>query len=261
MTSIVCYADDLILLSPSVIGLQKLIDKVVGIFDGLCLKMNTDKSVYMCFNKQARRRYGTTINLSSNIYLNDAKLKHVPEFKYLGVFLSINNELAPDIDRVLDSFLKQFNAMNSKFYYCDKNILFYLFKAYTSSFYGIETWIEKCFDYQLNRISVAYHKAIKRMCGLGTWDSNHEACHMSGLLLFRHMWAKKQLCFWRNLCYSKSPCISNMKYYFLHRSNLSKRVIYLFSENYEVDVTLNPLCAILARIVYVQNHEPSIFHV
>ena len=261
MTNIVCYADDIILLCPSVIGLQKLIDKVVGVFNELCLKMNTDKSVYMCFNRQKRRRCRTTVNLSSNIYLNGAKLKHVPEFKYLGVFLSINNELAPDIDRVLDSFLRQFNAMNSKFYYCDKNVLFYLFKAYTSSFYGIETWIEKCYDYQLNRISVAYHKAIKRMCGLGTWDSNHEACHMSGLLLFHHMWAKKQLCFWRNLCYSKSPCISNMKYYFLHRSNLSKRVISLFSENYEVDVTLNPLCAILARIVYVQNHEPSIFHV
>ena len=259
MTNIVCFADDLILLSPSVIGLQKLIDKVASLFDGLCLKINTDKSVYMNFIRQKMRNCGCT-NLSSNIHLNRAKLKHVSEYKYLGVFLSIKNELAPDINRILDSFLKQFNAMYSKFYFCDKKVLFFLFKAYASSFYGIETWIEKIFEYQINRISVAYHKAIKRMCGLKTWDSNHEACNMAGLLLFRHMWAKRQLCFWYNLCYSKSPCNSNLKYYFLYSSNLAKRVTALFSEKYNVDVRSNPLCAILSRILFVQSHEPSLFH-
>ena len=45
-----------------------------------------------------------------------------------------------DIDRAVNSFLGQFNMMCSKFYFVDRNMIYYLFKSFTSSFYGAELW-------------------------------------------------------------------------------------------------------------------------
>ena len=76
--------------------------------------------------------------------------------------------------------------MYSKFYFTDRNIIAYLFKSYASSFYGIDLWFDKIYEYQMNKISVAYHKAIKRICGMNVWDSNHDACEVMVVNICRH---------------------------------------------------------------------------
>ena len=43
--------------------------------------------------------------------------------------------------------------------------------------YGIMTRIEKNI---MNKISVAYHKAIKKILNMNVWDSNHLACEILG---------------------------------------------------------------------------------
>ena len=48
------------------------------------------------------------------------------------------------------------------------------FKLHAMSFYGVETWFMKIRTKGLNTISIAYHKAIKRMCNKRPYDSNHE---------------------------------------------------------------------------------------
>ena len=35
----------------------------------------------------------------------------------------------------------------------------------------------------MNKISVAYHKAIKNVLNMNTWDSNHLACEILGVNL------------------------------------------------------------------------------
>ena len=190
------------------------------------------------------------------IWMNNVEVARVDQCKYLGVILSGNGDMRSDIDRVINGFLKQFNSMYSKFYFVDRNVLIFLFKSFTSSLYGIDLWYQKMPQYQINQISVAYHKAIKKMMGLNVWDSNHQGCEMAGVSVFKHLLAKRLICFWHRLFRSGSSCMANLSYYWRYRSCIFKRLSELFRKEYSVDISLNPLCAILARIDFVQRHEP-----
>ena len=250
-TNILCYADDIICLSPSAKGLQVILDRTSEILKSLCLSVNPQKSNFTIF-----RHKTTRVVQPVNILLNDVCIEQVVSVKYLGVVLTNNNDLGPDIDRALSSFLKQFNSLYSKFSFVDRNVLYFLFKSFATSFYGMETWFEKIKQCDLNRISVAYHKAVKRVAGMNVWDSNHAACHVVGVPIFKHFVARRIICFWHKLINSKSESLSNLIYYFKHRSHIFAKISRFFLESYQVDISQNPLCAIIARIEFVQRNEP-----
>ena len=133
---------------------------------------------------------------------------------------------------------------------------FFLFKSFTSSFYGMDTW----FNYKqadIYKIGVAYHKSVKKIAQLNTWDSNHEGCLYVGVPIFRHLLARRLLSSFFRLCDSNSPCLDKFKFYFRFKSSFSKHIDTLFSNVYEVKVEENPLCALLSRINFVQQHETS----
>ena len=156
----------------------------------------------------------------------------------------------------MDAFLKQFYATYGKFKFCDQNVLCYLFRTYTSSFYGIELWVEKIKRFQMEKISVAYHKAVKKVCQLNVWDSNHVACEIAGVRTFKHLLAKRWVSLWHRICGNASPCLANLKYYFRYFGLITGKIDSLIRERYNVDIGQNPACAIYSRIIYVEKHEP-----
>ena len=255
-TCVLAYADDLIFLAPSGTGLQSMLDSLDELLSNLCLTINPQKSSYMLFKHRGNKTGGTP-----DVRLSGITLNRVSNCKYLGVILTENKSLGNDVDRVTNAFLKQFNAMYGKFHFSHKNVLYYLFKSYTSSFYGIETWFEQIKCYELNKIGVSYHKAVKRLSGLNMWDSNHVACEIVQVPIFKHLMAKRLICFWHNLCNSKSPCLITLKYYFRFKAQLFYKISDLFARDYDVDISLNPLCAILARIRFVERNEPRSHYV
>ena len=250
-TNIIAYADDLLLMSPSLSGLQQMLNKVQDCLSDLCFNI-ADKSKYIIFKhkKFKPNEYNFEIRLDGSV------LKDVNECIYLGVILNGSRDVGSDIDRVLSSFLKQFNCMYSKFNFAHRDVLIYLFKAYTSSFYGIEVIYDRIPKFLLNRLSVAYHKAVKRILNFNIWDNNHDACDMAGVLMFKHLLAKRQLCYWVNLSNSDSPCLASLKYYFRSCSHIFLNLKKFFIDSYSVNILTNPLCALLARISYVQRTEP-----
>ena len=253
--NILCYADDIICLAPSAVSLQLMIDKLSYLLSELCLTINVQKSNYILFKSKFCRFSG-----APQISLNGLNMNRVKECKYLGVIISDNGDLGPEIDRVVGTFLKQFNGLYSKFNFANHNVLFYLFKSFTSSFYGIDTWFEKIKVSQLSKISVTYHRAIKRLCGKNLWDSNHEACETVGVPIFKHLLSKRLLCLWQNLCTTKNACMGTLKYFFRSNSFIFSRLNKLFKDDYNVDIMLNPLCAVLARIEFVQRNEPRSYY-
>ena len=161
----------------------------------------------------------------------------------------------------MDSSLKQFNGMYSKFHYVTRDVLCYLFTTYTSSFYGIELWYDEIPKSLLNKMSVTYHKAVKRISGHNVWDSNHDACDTAGVYVFKHLLSKRMLCFWNNMTKSRNPCLGNLRYYFRHSSSIFQRLSKLFYEVYSVDILNNPMCALMSRIGYIQRTEPRSHYV
>ena len=247
--NILCYADDVTLLAPSASGLQKLLDAFSSEVSNLGLEVNTAKCAYMIFKKYKKPQI-----LISKVFLNGQMIKHVTNFKFLGVILTDNFSNCLDIDRATNCFLRQFYGMYSKFYFCDDAVKKFLFKTYTSSFYGIETWYNFK-NKDVYKIGVTYHKAIKKIANLNVWDSNHLGCDIVGVPIFKHLLAKRLICAFYRISLSKSPCFSMYKFYFRYKSNFNRCINEIFIKHYGVRILNNPLVALLTRINYVQEHE------
>ena len=214
--NIFCYADDIALLAPTESALQSMLDTLAPKLEKLSLKINVAKSCNIVFKHKSRK-------ISTNLVLQGQSLKQVSECTYLGVVLMDNLACTSDMERSKRTFFKQHNSIYQKFSYVDTNVLLYLFRMHAMSFYGIETWFMKLSKKDLNNISVVYHKAIKRICGRNSYDSNHECLEYARLSIFKHLLARKFICYAHRLFTSKSPCLMIHKHYLKYNSVFRKK--------------------------------------
>ena len=252
--NIVAFADDIFLLCPSKSGLQVMVNHISKLFNDLCLKLNTDKSKYIVFRHKKNIFTGTL----GTILLNGLPLEKVSKLKYLGIYLSEDFDIKADCDRALKMFLKQFNAMYQKFSFLSTNVLSFLFKTYTSSFYGINLWFEQNLRNSLTRkLEISYHKAVKKVMKLEMWRSNHNACEQMGVDLFKHLLSKRLLTFYFATINSNCKMISKLKYHFMLSSQLYNSLKNRFRQLYQInDVIGNDKNALIARVYFVQRTEP-----
>ena len=255
-TNILCYADDLVLMCPAKEGLQVLVEKAAHMLSSLCLKINYDKCSYVVHKVKYRSEP------IYKIYIEGNEVKSTSEFKYLGVIINSNGTISSDVERMCFSFLAQFNAMYHKFNFMTLDSLRFLFFSFCCSFYGVESWFTQLQKpNSFKKLSVAYHKAVKRVCKLNVWDSNHLACSMLGANIFKHLLVKRCYKFFGRLISGKGQCIRPLQQYFLLQSSFVLKLREVFQIVYQVDdFLLNDSDALMSRIDYVQNHEPCSFH-
>jgi len=105
------YADDLMLLSSSVSGLQKLLDVSVMTAKELCLQFNDRKSHCIVFGP----RYQCKV---TPLYLYDKPLQWVCSVKYLGVTLMSAKKISFDLNQVRRKFfwVCEFNIESQRWY-------------------------------------------------------------------------------------------------------------------------------------------------
>ena len=171
-------------------------------------------------------------------------------------------KMKPEIERVTSAFLRQFNGFYQKFYFLNSDTIYYLFKTYTTSFYGSNVWIEQDLsDNLLRKLSVVYHNAVKRVAGMAPWNSNHLACEKVGVNIFRHLITKRLLNFYHSLMLSKNRIFESLKYYFMFNSELKNRVSNRFRDIYGVEnLGQNDKNALLARVDYIERTEPRSYY-
>ena len=156
------------------------------------------------------------------------------------------------------SFLKQFNSLFYKFNYVDRKVLTFLFRTYTSSFYGLENWTLTGCKRDFQKLSITYHKAVKRICSMNVWESNHDACKIAEVHIFKHLYAKRRAAFMYSLLKSNSPCVLPLRNYFQLKSFAVESFREYFLQEYQLsDVFSNPLCAVYSRINFVEKNERS----
>ena len=126
------YADDLVILAPSVSGLSKLLSRSICEIFGECndIIFNQKKSASLYFISKMLK--GAHL---PNVYLNGDQVKQVDSVKYLGHFLTC--ELSDDIDirrqcRVLNV---RDNILSRKFHMCSVLVKLKLFNSYCASLY------------------------------------------------------------------------------------------------------------------------------
>ena len=253
-SSIIAYADDIVLLAPSATGLQALIDIAHKEANELNLSFNIGKSKCMIFRYSGYKR---TVNKSFTI--GDTPLKVVTSFEYLGYIINNDMRNNDDIDKSRNKFYKQFNVILRKFSFADIRIKVFLFQQYCIQFYGSELWFNnKGSLSNLKQFATGYHKAIKKMLGVSTHESNHFACQETRLLTFENQINKDKILFALRLKTSLCSFICKIRPFLSVFSMLFRNVSDIMFSKYDIDfLTDNDRDAIIARIYFVQRHEPQ----
>ena len=254
--NIIGYADDLIVMAPSPAGLQNILNSLGETLKALCLKINTDKSVHMVFKTNRAQ-----VN-SHKICLAGRQLCNVAQIKYLGVVITENLAISADVDRASGDFLKQFNAFYHKFNFLPSDIIYFMFRTYTTTFYGCNTWFEQSInDNNIRKIAVCYHKAVKKIAGKLPWDSNHESCSIVNVNIFKHLLVKRIYNHFCSLIKQGNGICASLKYYFMFESQINAKLTNMFQNKYDlIDYKYNDNGAVRARIDFIERHEPRSFY-
>ena len=101
----VMYADDICLLAPSALGLQKLLEICYDFSQDSDIIFNSLKSVYVVFKP---KRYKL---LCPPVYLHEEKLCRIHETKYLGYFLSEDQSDDAEISKHLRTLYIRSNKL------------------------------------------------------------------------------------------------------------------------------------------------------
>ena len=103
----ILWADDIILLSDSEHGLSQLLTELNEYSDLNQLKINTNKTKCMIFNKTGRL-------IRRNFFLGDTRLENVRSYKYLGLIVTPSGEIRSALDDLRSRALKGYMAMKHK---------------------------------------------------------------------------------------------------------------------------------------------------
>ena len=255
--NIIAYADDIVLLAPSAKGLQLLIDIAASQAGELKLSFNKEKSKWMIFRNSKSKTLHVEL---APMNICKEPIEMVTQFKYLGIVLKDTLSNCGDIQRALSKFYCEFNNILRKFHFADYNVKLHLFRHYCLQIYGSDLWFYNVGVIgHLKHFAIGYHKAIKKILGLSTHESNHYACQEAELLTFKHLLNKIRIITAIRLF--SSPCNYFRKIlYFLNVSSVFLNEIKTIAlTEYDIESLFeNDRDAIMSRIVYVQNREETL---
>ena len=93
---------------------------------------------------------------------------------------------------------------------------------------------------------------------MNVFESNHDACNIGEVHIFKHLYAKRCAAFMYSLLKSNSPCVLPLRKYFQLKSFAVESFRkYLLQEYQLSDVISNPLCVVNSRIHFVENNDRS----
>ena len=166
-TGCVSYADDLIILAPTVSALKGMIEICEEYANDHKIKFNGNKSKLMVFNRHGK--------FTPYIAVANEQVEQVPITKYLGHVLHADrsNSHTEDIRR---DFVMKFNCFNGNFAQLSSVIKHNLFQSFCMSLYGIN--ICDFQSHEMNAIYTEWRKAVRRIWKLPPRTHSRFLCHI-----------------------------------------------------------------------------------
>ena len=106
------YADDLVILSTSPLGLQKALDKLTEYCNTWHLQINAKKTKIMKFSAKYQ-------NIDNQFYIDDLPIDITHKYKYLGIELSSTGSMKNTRGNIRDRALKAIFALKSRLNHTD----------------------------------------------------------------------------------------------------------------------------------------------
>jgi hypothetical protein len=158
------YADDIIILSPSVLGLQSLLNLCTRICANLHLHFNHEKSYCIVFGKRR-------VHDIAPMLLGDALLPWVDSVRYLGVYIVGNNKLSFDFAYTKRCFYAAFNNIMSHARSLEQIIQLSLVESYCLPVLTYAIGTLSVTQRQLHDLNVCWNTAYRVIFGFNRWES------------------------------------------------------------------------------------------
>jgi hypothetical protein len=221
------YADDLVLISTSQSGLQRLIDRLERFCEDRGLTVNIEKTKTLVFG--ARKCLKVPITFKGN------PVEQVESFKYLGLVFHQNCSFKTAIDTLLASARKATFCLHSRcanLRIADPRLKCQLFDAlvYPILSYSFEIWgSNPSYGEDLE----SWHRQFMRqVLGLPSHSPSSRLYGELGRMPLRHRWYKQTLRFWnRLLCTETSSILWSA---FCEESKMSREAVGSGSTHHDI---------------------------
>ncbi|XP_052758207.1 uncharacterized protein LOC128202323 [Galleria mellonella] len=156
----ISYADDMVLLTPTIRALRQLMYMCETYSASHGLKYNVNKTEYLIF--KANGKCPTHV---PDIQLHGANIKRVHKFKYLGHYVTDDLKGQTDVARERRALAVRCNMLARRFARCSEEVKITLFKAYCQTFYTSSLWVN-CTQASLSALRIQYNNSFRVLLGL-----------------------------------------------------------------------------------------------
>lgn len=168
------YADDMVLLSPSICGMRKLLSICEGYAEQCGLKYNPTKSELLVFRGRNKSpSYIPPVTLCGSL------LQRVTQFKYLGHIVTEDLKDNLDMERERRALAVRGSMVARRFAGCSVPVKITLFKAFCQTFYTSSLWANHT-QRANNALRVQYNNTFRMLLRLPPY------CSASGMFADAH---------------------------------------------------------------------------
>lgn len=157
---ILVYADDILLLAPSLNALQKMLDVCTSFSDVTGLEFNCKKTMCIDFHGNDK----CVSNVEFSVFLHKKLLKWSNTVKHLGHTLTCCLTCDEDINQKKGQFIACVNNILTEFSFAHPKVKARLLSIYGTSFYGSSLW--DLYGKAANRLYTTWNIAVRRLFNL-----------------------------------------------------------------------------------------------
>jgi hypothetical protein len=215
----ILYADDLIILCPSVNGLQIMLDVCVETANSLALKFNESKSHCIRFGKCCCASIDPML-------LGNVAIDWVQSVKYLGTCIVSGHKLSFDITGTKRSFYAAFNCIHSHAKSLDQIVQLTLHESYCLPLLTYASAALTLSTKQLNELNVCWNTVYRLIFKFHRWES--VKCFICGLgrLDLIHIMQKIKVKFYHHLLTVTNKSLYNLLWTYYSDSCCSDHVLH-----------------------------------
>ena len=166
------HADDLVIISPSAKGLQRLVD-ICAVYGQIRdILFNQDKTVCMYMPSGNHYYLNTPV-----VILNGIQLAFVRTYKYLGTVMTCDNADDANMRRQRGICYARANGIIKNFSMCSPVVKATLFRTFCSNMYCSQLWrdFKSC---SIRQLIVGYNHSFRYIMNY------HRNCSASGMFVF-----------------------------------------------------------------------------
>ena len=195
------YADALLLLSPSIHGLEILVKTSESFASEYGVTFNAKKIECICFSKNA-------CPLQRQVNVNGQRVKWKDKVKYLGIILT--NDMCDDADirAKRGEFIGSVNRLNAQCRVVPDQIRIRLLQTYCTAWYGCQTWLRNTTS--VKGMNIEWKKAVMRTLNLPRTTRSKLVPLLAGNLSFQEQHERRWGALYVRMMHSENISVQYM---------------------------------------------------